>query len=469
VPTIPRWRRPIASPHLIRQTARIAVALLPLLTASRALAGQEARCAPRRSELAVEETLGLNLLVNRIDAWVFDQAWARVSFEDWSRNLDLGWEWDENAFGTNMFAHPFHGATYFNAGRSNCLSYWESIPLAFLGSWTWEFFGETYRPSLNDFFMTSFGGIALGEITHRVAATIRDEQATGSGRILRELAATLVDPVAGVNRLIRGEWNRVGDNPAEHDPGAFLFRLGVGVRGIQDDTTRVQTWSPMIQLDVRYGDPFTRDYRAPFDVFWLRAQVAPGGGGLNLIEGSGRLYQRALDHGGGTRHALMLNHRYEYLHKPVYQYGAQSVEMGLLSRWRLSERSRLRTRLSGDLIVMGAIDAPVAGFGERTYDFGPGAGATLELVLERNGRPAVTLNNRVEYLHTVSGAPANHIVAFSSLEGHVTLGRSLGVGVEFTGATRESRYLDAPAAVNSFGEARLFLSLTSFSGPRTLP
>ena len=118
---------------------------------------------------------------------------------------------------------------------------------------------------------------------------------------------------------------------------------------------------------------------------------------------------------------------------------------------------------------MGAIDAPVAGFGERTYDFGPGAGATLELVLERNGRPAVTLNNRVEYLHTVSGAPANHIVAFSSLEGHVTLGRSLGVGVEFTGATRESRYLDAPAAVNSFGEARLFLSLTSFSGPRTLP
>ena len=313
------------------------------------------------------------------------------------------------------------------------------------------------------------GGIALGEITHRVAATIRDEQATGSGRILRELAATLVDPVAGVNRLIRGEWNRVGDNPAEHDPGAFLFRLGVGVRGIQDDTTRVQTWSPMIQLDVRYGDPFTRDYRAPFDVFWLRAQVAPGGGGLNLIEGSGRLYQRALDHGGGTRHALMLNHRYEYLHKPVYQYGAQSVEMGLLSRWRLSERSRLRTRLSGDLIVMGAIDAPVAGFGERTYDFGPGAGATLELVLERNGRPAVTLNNRVEYLHTVSGAPANHIVAFSSLEGHVTLGRSLGVGVEFTGATRESRYLDAPAAVNSFGEARLFLSLTSFSGPRTLP
>jgi len=49
------------------------------------------------------------------------------------------------------------------------------------------------------------------------------------------------------------------------------------------------------------------------------------------------------------------------------------------------------------------------------------------------------------------------------------LASGTGVGVEFTGATRESRYLDTPAAVNSFGEARLFLSLTSFSGPRTLP
>jgi hypothetical protein len=368
-----------------------------------------------------------------------------------------------------MFAHPFHGATYFNAGRSNCLSYWESVPLAFLGSWTWEFFGETYRPSLNDFFMTSFGGIALGEITHRVAATIRDETATGGERLFRELGALVINPVEGINRLVRGEWSRVGENPAEHDPGAFLFRLNLGARTIIDDTTKVRRWSPMIQLDIRYGEPFEREYRAPFDVFSLRAQVAPGGGGLNAIEGSGRLYQRTLDRGGSARHALILNHRYEYLHKPVYQFGAQSVEMGIISRWGLSERSRLRTRLSTDLVVMGAIDAPVAGFGERTYDFGPGAGATLELALERNGKPAVTFSNRVEFLHTVSGAPADHVVAFSSLEGHVTLGRSLGIGVELTGATRDSRYDDDTLTRSSFGEARIFLSWTSFSGPRVLP
>ena len=70
-----------------------------------------------------------------------------------------------------MFAHPYHGGLYFNAGRSNGLTFWESAPLAFLGSWTWEYLGETHRPALNDFFMTSFGGIALGEVFHRVATT----------------------------------------------------------------------------------------------------------------------------------------------------------------------------------------------------------------------------------------------------------------------------------------------------------
>jgi hypothetical protein len=450
--------------------ATIALLTVPLpLTAQHLTPSSARQCQPRRSELAVEETLALNLFVNRVDAWVFNEDWAKVDFEDWSRNLGLGWEWDENAFATNMFAHPFHGAAYFNAGRSNCLSYWESVPLAFLGSWTWEFFGETYRPSFNDFLMTSFGGIALGEITHRVAATIRDETATGGDRLLREIGAFVINPVEGINRLFRGEWGRVGSNPTEHDPGAFLFRLNLGARSIIDDSTDVRTSSPMIQLDIRYGDPFERAYREPFDVFSLRAQVAPGGGGLNLIEGSGRLYQKALDRGGAARHAMIINHRYEYLHKPVYQYGAQSVELGIISHWPLSAHSRLRTRISTDMIMLGAIDAPIAGFGERSYDFGPGGGATVEIAFERNGKPALTLNNRLEYLHTVSGARANHLVAFSSLEAHVTLGHTLGVGLEVSAANRTSKYEDGLERRNDFGEARLFLSWSSFTAPRTTP
>ena len=113
-----------------------------------------------RPLLAVGEALAINLFVNRVDAWVFKDDWAQTGPKYWSRNLRLGWEWDEDAFPTNMFAHPYHGGLYFNAGRSNGLGYFESVPIAFMGSWTWEYLGETYRPSLNDWFMTSFGGIS---------------------------------------------------------------------------------------------------------------------------------------------------------------------------------------------------------------------------------------------------------------------------------------------------------------------
>lgn len=418
-----------------------------------------AACTERQPAVALQQTLAVNYVVNRFDAWVANQEWAKVTFEDWSRNLNLGWEWDENAFATNMFMHPFHGASYFNAGRVHCLSYWESVPLAFLGSWTWEFFGETYRPSFNDFFMTSFGGIALGEITHRVAATIRDERAVGTERVVREIAATLVNPVAGLNRLFHGDWSRVGDNPAEHDPGAFLLRLDAGVRALSRDTSDFESSTPILQVGIAYGDPFDRAFSAPFDVFSLQAQVAFDGSGLNVLQGAGRLYQADLGQWGrGIRHALMVSHRYDYLSKPVYSFGAQSVEVGVLSHIPLSSKTALRTRVGGDLVVLGAVDSPFSGIGDRNYDFGPGAGGTVELSLLRRGRPVLTLTNRAEYLHTVSGARADHLIAFSSLEGNIGLGQRLGLGIRFNGDTRTSKYEDAPTDTRQFGEVQLLLS-----------
>lgn len=423
-------------------------------------------CGRPRAELAVPEVLAINLAVNRFDALVLREPWARTDFESWAHNIRLGWEWDENAFGTNMFSHPFHGSLYFNAGRSNCLSYWESVPLAFLGSWTWEYFGETYRPSLNDFFMTTFGGIALGEISHRVASTIRNTETRGAERLAREIGATLVDPIGGLNRLLRGDWSRTGPNPPEHRPGAFEFRLKAGVRKLYGDSTGIRDLSPTILLDVGYGDPFAQAYRDPFDVFTLHAQVSPGGGGVNALEGRGRLFQLELPWWGSRiRHVLVITHRYDYINNPAYSFGLQSVEVGMASRFPLVKSFELRTRLAGDLAVLGAIDAPFSGVGTRTYDFGPGAGATLEVVLARRGRTYVVLRNRGEYLHSVSGAPANHLVAFSSLEGNIPLAWGLGVGFHFSGYARISRYAGDVEDTREFFETRLFVSWTSVQRP----
>src|SRR3977135_3572222 len=210
-----------------------------------------------RTVMALSQVAMINTFVNRVDAWAFHQDWARSGTRVWGQHLRLGWEWEQGSLPTNRFAHPSHVGLYFNAGRANGLDYFESVPLAFFGSWTWEYMGEKYRPSLNDWFMTSFGGVALGEGFRRITATIRDNGASGRGRTLRELAALPMDPIGSLNRLVRGQWRTLGGNPAEPNPGSFMFRIGAGARfakGLIADSGAARMGAVLV--DLLYGDPF---------------------------------------------------------------------------------------------------------------------------------------------------------------------------------------------------------------------
>ena len=88
--------------------------------------------------------------------------------------MENGWVWDLDDFVVNQIGHPYQGSNYYNAGRANGLSFYESAAMAAFGSATWEFYGETNKASLNDFINTTLGGIAIGEVLHRVAWLVRD-------------------------------------------------------------------------------------------------------------------------------------------------------------------------------------------------------------------------------------------------------------------------------------------------------
>lgn len=414
-----------------------------------------------RPLLALGEAAGINVFVNRMDALVFKYEWARSGTRAWSRNIRLGWEWDEDAFPTNMFAHPYHGGLYFNSGRSNGLDYFRSVPIAFFGSWTWENFGETYRPSLNDWFMTSFGGIALGEMFHRIGASIRDNRATGTSRTLREIAALPVDPIGGFNRLIRGQWKAIGPNPSEHDPGAYVLRIGGGLRfaqGLVNDSGLTKMGA--VVVDLLYGDPFA-DYTSPFDNFGARLIVSSHGG-FQMLRGSGRLYGTNLNRSTARiRHVLAVNQRYDYFKNPAQSVGGQSVEIGVNSRWRVGTRGYgLRTALFFDFAILGAIDAPTTGLGKRNYDFGPGGGSRTELAVERYGARFLRLFSQEEFIHTVSGASADHIVNVSGAELTIPIAKGFGIAGHAYTFHRDSRYSDAPRDRRSYSEQRLLLVWT---------
>jgi len=109
------------------------------------------------------------LMIVQAIPWAFTKyvtagEWSSISFRTWADNIKFPWQWDNNKFNNNQFAHPYHGSLYFNAGRANGYNFWQSTPWAFGGSLMWELFGEVWAPSPNDLANTTLGGITLGEM-----------------------------------------------------------------------------------------------------------------------------------------------------------------------------------------------------------------------------------------------------------------------------------------------------------------
>jgi hypothetical protein len=418
--------------------------------------------------MALAQITGLNIVVNRVDVWARDKDWARVSAHTWARNLKYGWAWDEDGFGTNVFAHPYHGSLYFNSARANGVDFFGSIPITLFGAWTWEYFAETERPSLNDFLLTSLGGVTLGEMFHRGAATIRDNTGSGLKRTVRELVALPVDPMASLNRLFRGDWTRVGRNPASHDPDAYVLRMGAGARFAGDLMNDSPPTVGVVLLDVLYGDPFAGTYEMPFDVFSLRMMVTSHTG-LTAFNATGQLYGRDLnDSTARVRHTLAINQRYDYQRNPAQSVGGQSIELGINTRWRFGDRDRgafaIRTALFLDGIILGAIDAPGTGVGLRDYDFGSGGGFRWEASLERHAARFLTFHGRVGYMHTVSGAAADHFVNTSGIELLIPVGRRLGIAAQTYLFDRESHYIGGASDRRDYPEGRVLLVWTRAAG-----
>jgi hypothetical protein len=133
-----------------------------------------------RPFVAGATVFGTNMGVWAFDRFVSATDYSRISFQSISNNLKTGFVWDEDMFTTNLFAHPYHGGLYFNAGRSNGLGFWQSVPCTMGGSLMWEFGMENEPAAINDF-------LAVGVLT-------------GGGSLLRGLEE-LIEERTGINTM----------------------------------------------------------------------------------------------------------------------------------------------------------------------------------------------------------------------------------------------------------------------------
>ena len=420
-------------------------------------------CPPRSVGRALFQTTMINVFYELANL-IRGQVTAEISPKTWWTNMKQGWVWDLNDFPVNQIGHPYQGNNYFTSGRANGLSFYESAAIAAFGSSTWEYFGETNHASMNDFINTTLGGIALGEMFHRMAWLVRDTRATGSRRLWGEIGATALDPVGGYNRFRNGDAERVTDMPADMVPSSLAGFTAFGALW-QGSQSRAfdELGKAFVEMNVLYGDAQTGHSRTPYDAFGVTLRLG-GGKPFSDARVRGRLLGQPL---GGGKTQFSVFQTYDYQANDAYATGSQSVEAAIGLTRALSDKNNVWFMGWGGLTVLGAIDSlplglterppePEEGEGEgegsdagqgvsegpRFYDYGPGSTFGALAVFSRNGRAFTTLFYEGRQLYSLDGVRANHFLQRGRVDLLLPLRGPLGFGVSAEYFFRQSYYQD---------------------------
>ncbi len=424
--------------------------------------------------IAALEVFSINLLINRYDAWFFrdgGEYWAKVTPKSWKANLETGLEWDWNSFGTNWFGHPVHGSFFFNSARSMGMTYWQSSPYSFLGSFSWEYFGETHPPSGNDLLTTSIGGIYLGEISHRLAGKLIDYPASGFGRVWRLTLATIMNPIRVFNRWINKQ-------PIFQNHGLPLEDLRAGFsigHNIQLKNVNLETRGsgPFIQYEMIYGNPFeSESFLRPFETFeiiaWLRFDkddIRPYP--YMNVTSTGILWGKTvLDK---PKHSFVFGgfQHFDYHHDEVIEIGSLGFGAGLMVQSSLANRWLAYTTIHlGPSVLGGSNNEVVDQFAtdpenRRDYILGPGFLVKTSFILEHDLMGRAIVDYKYFRFYVVSGPSGTEKLNLLTFKYSVPFWRGHRVGLDYTRYFRRVRFNDFPEYQNfmkDLYELRVFVT-----------
>ncbi|HXD77632.1 MAG TPA: DUF3943 domain-containing protein [Puia sp.] len=342
-------------------------------------------------------TLGLG----EAGPYLFDRYWlqrdyTRISFQTIGDNLKpSSWAWDNDPFQTNEIGHPYHGSILFNAFRSNGFQFWPSAAAAFAGSYLWESFAENQAPAPNDFINTGFGGMVLGEMTHRMSGKLVNNRSRGFMRQVNEVLAMLINPSEGLTRLTTGKWGRPAA-PDEMDATPMSIDLEGGMRKYSPDHSNPFSDGSFRfygRLHLLYGSPYN-DLRSPFSNLHLTVEVGQDDSSrVNIVSVYGSLTGLRL-HLFGLEQVAVLSANYDYINNEAFFYSAQSVQMNLYSGFRLAGPFSVNMQLAAGPVILAAVPDGYL-FEGRNYDYGPG--------LAFHASASIFIGSRFHYYFTYRG------------------------------------------------------------------
>lgn len=373
---------------------------------------------------ASAETVGFNIGLWAFDRYVQKGHYAYISLNTIKENFKHGFEWDNDHLSTNMFAHPYNGSLFYNAGRSNGYNFWQSELFAIGGSAMWEMFMECEYPSTNDIIATPVGGAAIGEVLYRTSDLVLDDRSAGGERFGRELAAFIISPMRGFTRIITGRAWEKRSTPGRRfgvPPISVSLSLGSRMLVFQDDDNLAKAGAAA-RIDIEYGDRFANSSKVPYDYFsfLMELNAMKTQPLLSRVEIIGRLLSRGIISEDKCGLSVGMYQHFDYFDsdtisdepipgnlKPCvvpYKLGTPaSVGGGLILCYAASPRWSLDAYLHANAVVLGGILSDFYRFYHRNYNWGSGFSFKLGLNLNFNNRFSINLANRFYKLYTWKG------------------------------------------------------------------
>jgi hypothetical protein len=418
--------------------------------------------------LAAAEVVVLNIGLNIFDRYILKAPWAIVTLDTIKYNLKHGFVWDNDFIATNFFWHPYNGGLYFNAARSNGLNFWQSIPFAVGGSLMWECFGENGPASLNDLIATSIGGIALGEITHRLSYLILDDSKRGWRRLGRELFAGIISPMDMINRIAGGDAWRYRPYTYEGKPNysehPFVFGVSVANRFITDFEGNRGSMNMALNMRIIYGKPIIDDIRSPYDFFTANVDFNIIGNQplVSNVNALGLIYGKEWNKKRNYWLAGIFQHFHYSASNPLIKGGSQPYEYaetasfggGLL--YMKPRKEEMKPRFSGglfaNLILLGASESDYFAADNRDYNLGNGYSIKLNTFVSFGKRWDAELHFGHYHIFTsygygsaeaeINGLPENTNFSYANVQGNQGNARlssiNVGIGVQLSRKLRLS-------------------------------
>lgn len=438
---------------------------------------------PKRPWAAAAEVFGVDMISWSVSKFVAKKPFANISLATMKRNIDTGFIWDVDEFPTNLVAHPYQGGLSFAASRAWGLTYLESLPYSFAGSFLWEMFLENEPASINDLITTSIGGMAYGEVMHRVSSQVLNNRAKGVNRVVRELGGFLIDPTRGVQRLVTGEMWKQGYPYVDANAGIdAVLSLKAGYRLFMNNGIGSRyDQNAYVGLHYEYNDPYEVGGRIPFEYFMLDADFNLGHkqAFLGDIRITGLLFGETFS--GQTYQSLIGVFQQYGFHdsKAISKVGNPEAEVpyrisetaafGAGGFWKKDVVRNLsvegRAFITG--IMLGGYYSDYYRFGKRDYNFGSGfsfrsslqvlLGSRLSLTGETEGYKIYTLSGYrdktgsdiVPLYLDAAGDPGSGFVLISRIDAKVRLYDQIRLGACMDWYYRRNSYRGLPPDLKS--------------------